>query len=251
LNAGSAFGFLVLGSSWWGRSGWVADVDTYVGRTADRGFDLLRLRAVCRQRRELEAIDTRAASCFPALCFAAALLCASGIVAAPLCYAALSAGLAAILALSLWHVRGAGARRLATLRRRAPCEVVPWYWFALLCVNVAAIAAAADLHAPNASALLAASASVCSACVAWRIAGMPALLNGADLEAERFVDERLRFGRATGVLFLAFAALPLYSYLGVFDGWDWPVRFLAQFSLIAFSLWLGRAKLRPERISVS
>jgi hypothetical protein len=251
MNAAMPFGFLIMGIAWWGRPGWVADINTYVGRTAVRGFDRLRLRAACRQRGELEAVDTRAARCFPPLCFGAALLCAAGLVPAPLCLAGLTAGLAAIFALSLWQVRGAGARRLATLRRRNPTEVVPWYWFALLCGNAAAIVTAADVRAPNASALLAASASVCCACVAWRIAGMPALLSGADLEAERFVDQRLRFGRATGVLFLAYAVLPLYSYLGVFAGWEWPVRFLAQFSFIAFSLWLGRAKLQPERISLS
>jgi hypothetical protein len=216
--------------------------------TAERVGD-----AGCR-RKELENVSPAYGVGIGLAWLAFAACCALGVGTPALWYAAAFLTLSGVMAAVFLHVRSVAKKRIALLSTRSATEVVPWYWFAAAAVVAVAALAWSELREPGWPALLICAAALASAWLAWRIATMPALLSGDDVPAERYVDEHLRFGRATAVLLFAFVEVFVFVMFdigrsGTFRG-SAVLAWTTAFAWLAFSAWTIAAKLRPQRFAL-
>jgi len=215
------------------------------GATAERVGE-----AGCR-RKELENVSPAYGVGVGLAWIVFAVCCAMGLGTPALWYAAAFLTLSVGMAAAFLHVRLAATKRIALLESRSATEVVPWYWFAAATVVALGAVAWSELREPGWPAPLVCAAALASAWLAWRIATAPALLTGDDVPAERFVDEHLRFGRATAVLLFAFVEVFVFVMFdigrsGTFRGSE-VIAWTTAFAWLAFSAWTIAAKLRPQR----
>jgi len=220
--------------------------------------DAARVEAAARRRKVLENIP---ASYDIAVGFGwllASAACAAGAGAPALCYAAASLATASGMAAAYLRLHAVSTKRVAALNARTALGVVPWYWFALAAATALAALVSSELRAPGWAAFLICASALTSAWLAWRVTTMPALLSGDDLPAERFVDDNLRFGRATAVLLFAFVQVFVFVTFeaGTVQSWhaDAHGNSLISWSValawLAFSAWTILRKVRPQRVAL-
>jgi hypothetical protein len=103
-------------------------------------------------------------------------------------------------------------------------------------------------------ALVAGVAGLASTWLAWCLASTPALLVGEDVSAERFVDDHVRFGRATSVLLLAFCEIFVFvlDEYAVGSGGIGGLDAMAVSAVwLVFSVWTVMRKCWPRRLVLS
>lgn len=203
-----------------------------------------RLVSAYRRRERSEALPSASmGGVLGALSLALALIAALTQAPVTLLYAADVFALAAILTLGYARLRRATRRRFASLHVRAAGTIAPWYAWAI--VAITSVLPLAWLPRTPVSACLVTAAGVAIVLLAWRVASLPALLNGEDLAVEAFVDERLRAARVTNLLSTAVAPSFVFE---AFTGYtDSPLHVAAlSVAFVAFNtmLWLYVRLLR-------
>ena len=162
-----------------------------------------RIMAAAERRKSIESISPvlgRGIGAFSILCSVIAALTR---YPASMLYAIFCLGFAGFLGAAYLQLRNTQSKRAATLEIRSPFSVLPAYWYVL--AFAAALFPLVDISSPTLR-IAAIIVSVCSLTlilVAWRLALAPALLTGEDSDAERFVDDRLRFIRTASTLVFA------------------------------------------------
>lgn len=155
------------------------------------------------RRKAMENVSPSLGYYVAAISFALAILGAVTWQQPALWYAIECLAIAAAISIAFLQLRSAQRIRVAVLCARTPSSVIhpAWGLVAVLC----ALSPLGDL--PNPSLRLTAAivvvASLCIAYVAWRVTMMPAMMEGVDIPAEQFVDERLRAQRSSRILLLA------------------------------------------------
>ena len=217
-----------------------------------RGLDAAtagRIEDAAYRRKRLENISPAYGIAVGAAWLIFAGCCAAGWATPAMWYAAAFLSLAAGMAAAYLHLRAIAGRRVAVLDVRSASGVVPWYWFAAAGGVALAALAWSELRAPGWAAALICLAALASTFLAWRVAEMPALLGGDDVAAERFVDEHLRFGRATSILLFAFVEIFVFVMFDIGlarENPEQPIAALVAFAWIAYSAWTIANKLRPQ-----
>lgn len=188
------------------------------------------------RRERSEALPQRWMTGWLAACsFGMAAVTALTHASVTLLYAALVAATAFVLTIAYLRLQHFTKRRFAALQVRNPNAIVPQYAWAI----VATSALLPFLWLPSAgvvSALVAASGIVI-VYLARRVALMPALLSGADVAAETYVDTRLRAARTTSLL--ATAAAPGFvfeSFTGYTDSAVHAAAFACSLCALTFML---------------
>jgi hypothetical protein len=110
--------------------------------------------------------------------------------------------LAAIIALMFLQLRNAQPKRVAVLAPRSPARVIPLWIVALAVVDAVTPLAYASQSQFTSGAILICCSTLATLLVAWRLTYMPALLQGDDVPAEVFIDNRLRAHRTAALLLL-------------------------------------------------
>lgn len=155
------------------------------------------------RRKRLENISPNLGYYLGALNAALAVLCGVTRVQPSLWYAVSIVGMAAVSAGAYLQLRNSQRRRVAVLAVRSPGRAISPYWIpaVLLC----ALTPLVDLpDAPlRLTAITVCIATLIIAFIGWRLLLMPALLEGADLPAEQYVDDQLRSRRSMGAFAVA------------------------------------------------
>jgi hypothetical protein len=153
----------------------------------------------------------------------------------PLLWAMFCLATAAIMASIYLKMRSRNYVRVAPLTARSPLNVIPPLWFAVTAAF--ALIPLVEIGRPDMllPAVAACVASLACAALAWRVASVRAFLCGEDVAAESFVDERLRFIRATSIL--VFALVQAEIFLSLSDPlWHSPISIGARLAGIAVML---------------
>jgi hypothetical protein len=189
---------------------------------------------------------------FAWLSFAA--LCGAGAATPAIWYAAAFLTLSAGMAAAYLHLRRVAGRRIAVLSARTATSVVPWFWFAVAAAVTLATLVWSELRAPGWPAVAVALAALASTYLASRVATMPALLSGDDVPAERFVDEHLRFGRATAILLFAFVELFVFVMFDIGRSGQWQgnvaIALTTALAWVAYSVWTIAVRVRPQHLAL-
>jgi hypothetical protein len=120
-------------------------------------------------------------------------------------YALCCIAIATATLLSYRLFRRATERRVAPLARRSPWQALPPIAMAATAVCLLGSAAFAAYPQFRLGVVIVIASALVLVGIAWRIAVAPAMLLGEDSQLEYLVDERIRVGRATGLLSLACA----------------------------------------------
>lgn len=182
-----------------------------------------RLLAVLEERRKIEHVSLPVQILGIAWVLAAAGILGVGSAGVlpraqvPMWYGVLCLVLAAIMMHAYFQLRNPRPVRVAVLQTRRSAQVIPLYWFAAACAGSAVTLAYALLPNLRMGAALVCLSSLATAAIAWRLTRLPARLAGNDIEAERFVDEDLRFRRAAAVLMVALLQTQVFISLARTD----------------------------------
>lgn len=155
------------------------------------------------RRKRLENISPNLGYYLGALNAVLAVLCGATWMQPSLWYAVSTLGMAAVSGVAYLQLRNSQRRRVAVLAVRGPASAISPYWIgaAFLCAFTPLV----DL--PHASlrftAIAVCVATLLIAFIGWRLTLMPALLEGVDLPAELYVDDRLRSMRSMGAFAVA------------------------------------------------
>jgi hypothetical protein len=219
-----------------------------------RGLPAVDAQRICaargaRQRREDVPAWYGVVAGLGSLGFAAA--CAAGVATPALWYAAAFLTFALVMGAAYTRVRAAAGKRVAVLNARDPGSVVPPVWFAAAAGVAIAALVSSELRAPNWAAALIGASALASTWIAFRVSAMPALLAGDDVAAERYVDERLRFGRTTAVLLLAFVQVFVFVMYDV--GWprNIPLALSVTLAWVGFSVWTIARKAGSRQVALT
>jgi hypothetical protein len=120
---------------------------------------------------------------------------------------------AVLTLLGYLQFRRATDRRVAPLLPRSALSALPLPSIVAITCCFAATLTLAIYPPLRLGAVVGAVVTLMLGIIAWRIAGAPALLLGADPQAEYAVDERVRAGRATSVAVLACAPAMVFVML--------------------------------------
>lgn len=214
--------------------------------------DRERVMSAARRRQEMEQASWWKAALPGALALLYAVLSA---FTAPeeqaMLWAFFCLGAAAIFAGVYLKIRSRNPVRVASLNARSPLGVIPPVWFGV--ASAVALSTLLGIDRPNMTAPSIATCLASFACIAlaWRAAGVRAILTGEDVPAEQFVDERLRFIRATGIL--VFALVQSELFLVLFDPhWDTSggaAKVAAMLALLGYIVWTkGRHAKGPSEL---
>lgn len=169
-----------------------------------------------------------------------------------LLYALFCLWLAAIIAIMFVQLRNAQPKRVAVLTPRQPAGVIP-AWLIVLAVLTALTPLAYVTQAQFATgAILICCSTLATIAVAWRLTYLPALLQGDDVPAEVFVDNRLRAHRSAAPLILA-AVQPVafLSQLEQTNGIETAATALAFAVFVCVALFTLRGLLKPASLSTA
>lgn len=155
------------------------------------------------RRKRLENISPNLGYYLGALNAVLAVLCGATWLQPSLWYAISTLGMALVTGVAYLQLRNSQRRRVAVLAPRGPGRAISPYWIAaaFLC----ALTPLVDIpHVPlRFTAIAVCAATLIIASIGWRLTLMPALLEGVDLPAEQFVDDRLRSMRSMGAFAVA------------------------------------------------
>jgi hypothetical protein len=164
------------------------------------------------QIRAINALDRRAEaeriSRVPGYAGAAAAFVLAGIGAATsvppvLLYAVFCLLLAGTIALMFLQLRNAQPKRVAVLTARTPSRVIPMWMVGVALLGSLTPLAYAAKPQYTVIAIIICCTAIATLVVALRLTQLPALLQGDDLPAEVFIDDRLRAHRSAAPLLLA------------------------------------------------
>jgi hypothetical protein len=206
-----------------------------------------RVRDAAARRKALEAVSPWYGYAIAFVAFGCAGACAFARVAPSLCYAAAMLATALAMDLAFAVSRRRGGKSVALLSARKATSVIPWYWFAAAGGGAFATLLGPGGRLPEAAGVVVCLASLAMIRIAWQVAVMPSLLPGDDVAAERYVDERLRFGRATSALLLSFVTVFFFvqmDYANASAGHVGASAFV-WLTWIAFSAWAIVRNVRP------
>lgn len=164
---------------------------------------LVRIMEASARRKNMENVSPRLGYFMAAASFILAFVSAITWQQPALWYALDCLAMAAATTVAFMQIRNAQKRRVALLAPRTPSAVIHPAWSAvsLMCAMTPLV----DIWNPalRLTACIVAAASLGIALIAWRATMMPAIIEGVDIPAERFVDERLRAQRSSRVLVIA------------------------------------------------
>lgn len=196
------------------------------------------------RRKRMEHISPNLGYYLGALNAVLAVLCGATWLQPSLWYAVSTLGMAAVTGVAYLQLRNSQRRRVAVLTVRGPARVVSPYWIAAAFLS--AFTPLVDV--PHASLRLTAIAvciaTLIIATIGWRLTLMPALLEGEDLPAEQFVDDRLRSMRSIGALAVAMGVPFVYLAQTSVPPPSLAHMILEETTLVAV-LVLSRSFLRP------
>jgi len=183
----------------------------YMGLARVEPSDRERLRGVLAAREKMEGISEVSGRYLGAACLVLAAL--EGVraipVIVPYVFFCLAIALQALFAYVQFH--RTVERRVAPLVRRSPLTALPPLVIAAMACSLVITLVLAVESAERFDAIIVALTTLVLASIAWRVAGAPALLAGADPQLEYAVDERVRIGRARSVAAVACAPVILLA----------------------------------------
>jgi hypothetical protein len=200
----AAIGAVGLAAIAWPRC-FAGVAGNYMGPARVDPSDRERLRRVLQSREQMEGISGISGRYLGAAClFLAALEAVKAIpVIVPYVLFCLAIAVQALFAYVQFH--RTVERRVAPLVRRSPLTALsPLVIVAMACSLAITLVLAVE-SADRLDAIVVALSTLILASIAWRVAGAPALLAGADPQLEYAVDERVRIGRARNVAAVACA----------------------------------------------
>jgi hypothetical protein len=165
-------------------------------------------------------------------------------------YALFCFWLAAITAITFVQLRNGQPKRVAVLAPRSSATVIPrWIALGTLLSVLTPLVYAAKPQYTLACIVVCCSALVTLA-VAWRLTQLPALLQGQDLPAEVFIDNRLRAQRTAGPLMLAVVQpLVFLSYVSQENGIEFAAMALTAAAFVSLLVWSLRCLYQTPALS--
>jgi hypothetical protein len=225
----AAVGFVAMGLAMlrWPESVW--DLSAYFRSPAAKmpPFDRLRLTRVIVARENAERISNGYGRYLgiTAILLAGVALLPPVLLIVP--YLLLCLGFAVATLFAYLRFSRAAQRRAAPLVRRSPLEVVSPFVAASVACSLGIILTLLIYPHLRLGASIVAASMIILAFVAWRVAGAPALLLGADPQFECVVDERLRAARVNRIAGLACASGYLFTGVSGVTAPDFNGFFLA------------------------
>ncbi len=227
----------------------------------DAGAKLLRFTGNDEQQRVAQALERRThaehVSAIPGYIGGVGSLVLAAIsaftpVPPVLMYAVFCLWISAIIALTFIQLRNAQPKRVAVLSPRTPSAVIPWWIVAGVVLSALAPLVYVTQPAYAVGAIIICCSTLATLAVAWRLTQLPALLQGQDLPAEVFIDNRLRAHRSGGPLILAVVQpFALMSQIPQSNGIESAASILTLILFIFVMFWRLRGFYKPATLSAA
>lgn len=207
---------------------------------SDTSGTLQRVEAAVERRQAAEGTPVPLGLWMGSFSFVLAAVAATGLIKPGLLYAAMCLGMTLGVAAVFLRLRNSQPTRVAVLSARSVHAVIPSYWFFAAAFSALTVLSYAAIPQYRIASVLVTVSSLLSVALAWRLAGLPALLTGVDITAEQFVDDRLRFYRSRAAM--VFGVCETFVFCALVTG-DRNMLQLLSYALtaavcIAFAVWM-------------